>query len=182
MDTKVLIIIIAIIVAIIVLWFIAASNKLNKAIVKIEEADSDIDVALTKRYDALTKMVDVVKGYAKHEKETFFEVINLRKGMSVQEKEEATRKMDAMQGQINVVAEAYPELKSSENYNTLQKTIIEVEEHIQASRRMYNANISTYNQLIVTFPISIAAAMKGLSKKEFFEADEVKKEDVKIDL
>jgi LemA protein len=90
--------------------------------------------------------------------------------------------MDAMQGQINVVAEAYPELKSSENYNTLQKTIIEVEEHIQASRRMYNANISTYNQLIVTFPISIAAAMKGLSKKEFFEADEVKKEDVKIDL
>lgn len=163
-------------------WFIGTSNKLNKAVVKIEEADSDIDVALTKRYDTLTKMVDVVKGYAKHEKETIFEVINLRKGMSVKEKQEASQKMDAMQGQINVLAEAYPELKSSENYNTLQKSIVEVEEHLQASRRMFNANVSVLNQMIVTFPTSIVAGMKGLGKKEFFEADEAKKEDVKMDL
>lgn len=180
MDTGVIIIIA--VVVIVFLWFVSVSNKLNRAIVKIDEADSDIDVALTKRYDTLTKMVDVVKGYAKHEKETIFEVINLRKGMSVQEKEEASKKMDAMQGQINVLAEAYPELKSSENYNTLQKSIVEVEEHLQASRRMFNANVSVLNQMIVTFPTSIVAGMKGLGKKEFFEADEAKKEDVKMDL
>ena len=175
--------IVLIVVALIIVgWFIGTSNKLNKAVVKIEEADSDIDVALTKRYDTLTKMVDVVKGYAKHEKETIFEVINLRKGMSVKEKQEASQKMDAMQGQINVLAEAYPELKSSENYNTLQKSIVEVEEHLQASRRMFNANVSVLNQMIVTFPTSIVAGMKGLGKKEFFEADEAKKEDVKMDL
>jgi LemA protein len=175
--------IVLIVVALIIVgWFIGTSNKLNKAVVKIEEADSDIDVALTKRYDTLTKMVDVVKGYAKHEKETIFEVINLRKGMSVKEKQEASQKMDAMQGQINVLAEAYPELKSSENYNTLQKSIVEVEEHLQASRRMFNANVSVLNQMIVTFPTSIVAGMKGLGKKEFFEADDVKKEDVKMDL
>ena len=180
MDAGVIIIIA--VVVIVLVWFISISNKLNRAIVKIDEADSDIDVALTKRYDTLTKMVDVVKGYAKHEKETIFEVINLRKGMSVQEKEEASKKMDAMQGQINVLAEAYPELKSSENYNTLQKAIAEVEEHLQASRRMFNANVSSFNQMIVTFPTSVVAGMKGLSKKDFFEADDVKKEDVKMDL
>ncbi len=180
MDTWVIILIAVVVVVLI--WFVSVSNRLNKAIVKIEEADSDIDVALTKRYDTLTKMVDVVKGYAKHEKETIFEVINLRKGMSVQEKEEASKKMDAMQGQINVLAEAYPELKSSENYNTLQKAIAEVEEHLQASRRMFNANVSSFNQMIVTFPTSVVAGIKGLSKKEFFEAEDVKKEDVKMDL
>lgn len=181
-TSTIILIVVAVVIVIILGWFIGTSNKLNRAVVKIDEADSDIDVALTKRYDALTKMVDVVKGYAKHEKETIFEVINLRKGMSVQEKQDASKKMDAMQGQINVLAEAYPELKSSENYNTLQKTIVDVEEHIQASRRMFNANVSMLNQMIVTFPTSIVAGMKGLSKKEFFEADDIKKEDVKIDL
>ena len=178
----VVLIIIVVVVLIIFGWFIGTSNKLNRAIVKIEEADSDIDVALTKRYDTLVKMVDVVKGYAKHEKETIFETIDLRKGMSVKEKEDASQKMDAMQGQINVLAEAYPELKSSENYNTLQKSIVEVEEHLQASRRMFNANVSSFNQMIVTFPTSIVAGMKGLGKKDFFEAEDAKKEDVKMDL
>lgn len=181
-GTGVLIIVIAVVVVIILGWFISTSNALNRAVVKIEEADSDIDVALTKRYDTLTKIIEVVKGYAKHEKETIFEVVNLRKGMSVKEKEEASKKMDEIQGKINVLAEAYPQLRSSENYNTLEKAIAEVEEHLQASRRMLNANVSKLNQMIVTFPTSIVAGMKGLSKKEFFEADEAKKEDVKIDL
>lgn len=174
--------IIILLVLIVVIWYISTSNKLNRCIVKIEEADSGIDVALTKRYDVLTKMMDVVKAYAKHEKETLFEVINLRKGMSLEEKNVENAKMTKNLEKINVVAEAYPELKSSENYKTLQQSIIDVEEHLQAARRMYNSNVSIYNQMIVTFPASIVANLKSLTKKAFFEAEDVKKSDVKIDL
>lgn len=173
---------IIVVIAIIVIWIISASNRLNRAIVKIDEASSGIDVALTKRYDTLTKMIDVVKGYAKHEKETLFEVINLRKDMTMEEKSKANAKMDENFQKIQVIAEAYPELKSSENYNTLQKSIADVEEHLQAARRLYNANVSSYNQMLVSFPTSIIANNKGLTKKDFFEADTTKKEDVKIDL
>ena len=83
---------------------------------------------------------------------------------------------------INALAENYPDLKASENYKTLQKAIADVEEHLQASRRLYNANVSSYNQKIVTFPSSVIASSKGLTKKEFFLAEEKKREDVKIDL
>lgn len=178
----VLIGIVILLVLIVAIWYISTSNKLNRYIVKIDEADSGIDVALTKRYDVLTKMMDVVKAYAKHEKETLFEVINLRKGMSLEEKNVENAKMTKNLEKINVVAEAYPELKSSENYKTLQQSIIDVEEHLQAARRMYNSNVSIYNQMIVTFPASIVANSKSLTKKDFFETEDLKKSDVKIDL
>ena len=173
---------IILLVVIIVIWYISTVNTLNRTIVKIDEADSGIDVALTKRYDVLTKMMDTVKAYAKHEKETLFEVINLRKGMTLEEKNKENAKMSHNLEKINVVVENYPELKANENYKTLQQSIVDVEEHLQAARRMYNSNVSIFNQMIVTFPTSIVANSKGMIKKEFFEADEVKKQDVKIDL
>ena len=174
-------IVIAVVILIILIWFVSTSNALNKAVVKIDEANSGIDVALTKRYDVLTKMLDITKGYAKHEKETLFETINLRKDMTIAEKSEVNNKMSEAFGKINVIAEAYPELKSSENFKTLQLSVSDVEEHLQAARRLYNANISSYNQMIVSFPTSIIAGMKGLTKKDFFVADEAKKEDVKME-
>lgn len=116
------------------------------------------------------------------EKETLFEVIKLRDNMSIKEKNDANRAMDENFRKINVVAENYPELKSSENYKTLQQSITDVEEHLQAARRLYNSNVSLYNQLLVSFPTSSIAKNKGMTKKDFFEVDEVKKEDVKINL
>ena len=181
MDLGIIVGIIVLILVIIIVWYISTCNRLKRAIVKIDEADSGIDVALTKRYDVLTKMLDVAKGYAKHEKETLGEVIKLRKGMSIAEKQEANNKMTDTLGKINVLAEAYPELKSSENFKALQLSISDVEEHLQAARRLYNANISSYNQDIVTFHTSIVAGMKGFTKKEFFEAKDAKKEDVKME-
>lgn len=175
------ILIVVLVVAVIVLWYIITSNTLNKAIVKIEEADSGIDVALTKRYDVLTKMLDTVKGYAKHEKETLIETIKIRKGMTMEEKNVANNKMSEAFSKLNVVAENYPDLKSSENFQVLQQSITDVEEHLQAARRLYNANISSFNQMIVTFPTSIIASSKGLTKKDFFEAEEAKKQDIKIE-
>ncbi len=182
MNPLYIVIAVVVVIVIIVIWYISISNKLNRSVVKIDEALSGIDVALTKRYDVLTKMMDVVKAYAKHEKETLFEVIKLRDNMSIKEINEANHAMDENFRRISVVAENYPELKSSENYKTLQQSIVDVEEHLQAARRLYNSNVSLYNQLLVSFPTSSIAKNKGMTKKDFFEADETKKEDVKIDL
>ena len=173
-------VIVLILIAVVVISIIVMSNNLNKALVKIDEASSGIDVALTKRYDVLTKMIETVKGYAKHEKEVLFDVVKIRKGMTIEEKNEANKQMDETLSKINVLAENYPDLKASENFKTLQDSITDVEEHLQAARRLYNANISSYNQMIVTFPISIIAGSKGLSKREFFVAEEHKKQDVEI--
>jgi len=166
----------------IVIWFIVTKNKLNQTLVKIDEASSGIDVALTKRYDVLTKMMDSVKEYRKYEKETLFEVINLRKNMTIEEKNKENVKMTKNIEKINLLVENYPDLKSSENFKVLQQSIVEVEEHLQAARRMYNSNVSIFNQMLVTIPSNIVASMSGMTKKEFFEADEIKKNDIKIEL
>ncbi len=177
-----LVLIVIVIVVMIFAYFISISNGLNRALVKIEEANSGIDVALTKRYDVLTKMMDVVKGYTKYEQETIFKTIELRKGMTMQEKNDANAAMEENYSKITLLAENYPDLKASENYKELQQAIADVEEHLQAARRLYNANVSSYNQKIVTFPSSIVANSKGMVRKEFFNAEDKKREDVKIDL
>ena len=179
MDT---VYIIAGIVAILLIVVIAISNRIARSIVKVEESVSGIDVALTKRYDVLTKAMDVVKSYAKHEKDVIFSTIEMRKGMTIQEKNETNKKMDGEFAKINALAENYPELRSSDAYVQLQKQISDVEEHLQAARRLYNSNVATYNQLLVTFPSSLIASMKGCKKMEYFETENRKKEDVKIDL
>ena len=169
------------IVLLLLIWFVSTRNKIVRAEVKIGEAESGIDVALTKRYDVLTKMLDVTKGYAKHERETLAEVVNLRRGMSMSERNEANAKMDDMMARINILKEDYPDLKASENFKQLQMSILDVEEHLQASRRLYNGNVTIFNNIIVTFPSSVVAGMMGKSKKEFFEAEARKRADVKMD-
>lgn len=160
------------------IWWIATSNKFRQLLVKIDEASSGIDIALTKRYDTLTKLLDITKAYAKHEVDTLEKIVNLRKGMSVAEKNDVNAKLDSMQSKIGVIAESYPELKSSENFRQLQVTTADVEEHLQAARRLYNSNVSLLNQLIVTFPQSVVAKAMDLAKQDFFEAEEVKKSDI----
>ena len=177
-----LIIIVACVVLVLIIAYISILNGLNRAIVKIDEAASGIDVALTKRYDVLTKMMDTCKSFVKHENEIMFKVIELRSGSSMQEKNDANKAMSENYKNLLAVAENYPELKSSETFTTLQKAILDVEEHLQAARRLYNSNVSIFNQKLVTFPSSMIASSKGLTKKEFFEAEETKREDVKIDI
>lgn len=174
-SVNIILIVIAIIALIFVVWHISTSNKLNRLIVKIDESFSGIDVALAKRYDVLTKMIEVVKAYTKHEKETLFEVIKLRDNMSLKEKGKANQAMDDNFKKINIIAENYPELKSSENYRILQQAIADVEEHLQAARRLYNSNVSLYNQQLVSFPTSFVAKKKSMVKKDFFEIDEIKR-------
>lgn len=171
---------IGIILLLIMIWVIATGNRFRQLAVKIDESESGIDVSLTKRYDTLTKMLDVTKAYAKHEVETFERVINLRRGMSMAERQEANAEMDQMTARLNVVAENYPELRSAETFTSLQGAIRDAEAHLQAARRLYNSNVSTFNQMLVTFPASMIGQRQGQQAREFFEADAHKREDVKM--
>ena len=178
----ILALIIVVLIVVLAVWFISTSNKFARKGVKIEEALSGIEVALTKRYDTLTKMAEVAKSYAKHELDTLTQVIQMRKGMSVEELTDSANQMTRMEDRIHVLAEAYPELRSNTVYEELQKGIRDTEEQLQAARRLYNANVSSFNQQLVVFPSSIVAGMKGLTKRAFFEAEEHKLKDVKLDL
>lgn len=172
--------IIGIIVIIVVIWFVGTMNGIRAAALKVDEADSGIDVALTKRYDVLTKQLAVVKEYASYESKTLFETIRLRSGMPMAEKAEMAGKMDTVAQQFKLTAEQYPELKSSANFAQLQAAISDVEEHLQAARRLYNANATAYNTKIVMFPASLVAGMIGAQAKDLFEAETHKREDVEM--
>ncbi|MDR0882921.1 MAG: LemA family protein [Candidatus Adiutrix sp.] len=182
MDSLIIAFLVAgIVIAGMIVWFISMMNRFARLVVKITESDSGIDVALTKRYDTLTKMLDVTRGYAKHEAEVLANMVKLRTGMNMAERGAANRQMDDLAGKLHILAESYPDLKASENYKQLQISVTEVEEHLQAARRIYNMNVSAFNQLLAIWPASLVGRSKGHTPKEFFEADEHKKQDVKIE-
>jgi len=167
-------------VLLIIIWYVGVSNSIKTAALKVDESESGIDVALTKRYDVLTKMLDTVKGYQKYEQSVLSELVKLRTGMSMTERKAANDAMDKISKDISVLAEGYPELKANTNFVELQKAIVDVEEHLQAARRLYNSNVNAYNTKLVVFPSSIVANKMGAVKRELFEADEIKRQDVKM--
>jgi len=169
---------------IIIGWIITTINSFRVMLVKIDESESSIDVALTKRFDLLSKMFSAVKGYMKHEQETLTKVVQMRQpahGAPMAEKQEFANEVTRGLQAINVVVEQYPDLKASQNMGKLQDATLEVEENLQAARRVYNSNVSYYNQKVVVFPSSIIANWKKFEKKAFFEAEAMKREDVKFD-
>ena len=170
--------ILLLIVLIAVVWAVKTSNNIKRMEIKVDEAFSGIEVALTKRYDMLTKMLDVCKGFMKHESELFSKVISLRRGMSLGEMGRADREMGELTGRLFAVAENYPELRSAQVFAELQQGVHDAEEHLQAARRLYNASVSSYNAAIAVFPDSLLA--RGRSPREFFEAEDAKREDVKV--
>ena len=183
MEPVAIIIIIAAVLLLVLIplfWWIKTGNNFKRRQIKIKEALSGIEVALTKRFDMLTKLLDVAKGFAKHEKELFAEVIALRKGMNVGELNAAAGQMDAMATRLNVVAEAYPELRSSDVFVQLQGGIRDAEEHLQAARRLYNSNVTGFNTALRVFPSSIVGKAMKLEEQAFFEAEEAKKADVEM--
>ncbi|HHU55597.1 MAG TPA: LemA family protein [Acholeplasmataceae bacterium] len=179
------IIVIVGLILIFVIWYISVMNRLRQLEVKVEEAMSGIDVALTKRFDVLTKMLDTTKGYAKHEAETLEKVIKWRNGIpadaTLEEKQEFANSLTRALSGLNVVVERYPELKADRAFSNLQNAIMDTEEHLQAARRLFNENVRSLNHMIVTFPQSWVARRIGMEKKDFFEAEEYKREDVKMD-
>ena len=172
------IIIPVILVVILAIWAIATINGFKKKEIKIQESLSGIEVALTKRYDMLTKLLDTTKGFMAHEESLITKTIQLRRGMSVGELNQAEAEMSQMAGRIFAVAENYPELKSDRAFAELQRGIRDAEEHLQAARRLYNANVTAYNTAIAMMPASLLAG--GRKPHDFFEAEEKKREDVEM--
>ena len=171
-------IIFLIVVLAIVYWCIKTVNDFKKKEIRVQEGLSGVEVALTKRYDMLIKMLDTAKGYMAHESELFTKVIELRRGMSVAEMNDAQQQMDALSGKFFAVAENYPELRSSDVFAELQRGIRDAEEHLQAARRLYNSNVTAYNTAIAMLPAKLLAGSR--QPKEFFVADASKREDVKM--
>ena len=168
-------------------WWISTSNWFKRAKVKVDEANSGIDVALTKRYDLLTKLLASVKGYAKHEYETLSQVIAMRSGnnikdLSLEEKSALNSQLSQVQKGINIVMEQYPQLKADTQFTNLQNQTADCEEQLQAARRVYNSNVSGFNQKRVSFPSSMVANAIGFRQDlESFKAEEEKRKDVTFD-
>ena len=168
------------VVFILLVWWFGASNSFKRKTVKIGEALSGIEVALTKRCDMLTKLLDVSKGFAAHENELFQQVIALRHGMAVGELNEVSGRLDTLEARVFAVAESYPELRSADVFRELQTGIRDAEEHVQAARRLYNSSVAAFNTAIAMFPSSIVAKSQRLEKKEFFAANKAKCADIEM--
>ena len=171
-------------VVVIIGLLISLYNKLAKQKVLVDEASSDIETFLKQRYDMIPNLVEIVKGYAKHEQDTFTKVTEMRtKAMSagsLGEKMEYEKQLSGAITQLLAVAENYPELKANENFRELQVSLKALEDNIQKSRRFYNGTVRDFNSMIAVFPNSIIAGIMGYKAMPFFEASEEEKENVKI--
>lgn len=169
-------IIIGVVAAVIVIAIIFIYNGLVRANVRVDEAWSDIKVQLKRRADLIPNLVETVKGYAKQEKEVFENVTKARSAIlgaqGVQETAEADNMFTGAMKSLFAVAEAYPQLKSNENFAQLQAELTDTEDKIQAARRFYNGSARDLNIKVQTFPTNIFAGMLGFKKREFFELDE----------
>lgn len=173
------------IVVLAVLWAVAVYNGLIRLKNRVDEAWSDIDVQLKRRYDLIPNLVNTVKGYASHEKEVFEKVTEARtRAMGAQsagDKAQAENALSQTLKSLFAVAEAYPDLKANQNFLELQRELTDTEDKIQASRRFYNGNVRDFNTKIQVFPNNVFAGMLGFSAREFFEAAEGEKEPVKVE-
>jgi len=173
------------IILIIVLWFAGYYIKLNNKIVSLEEtvgnAWSDIDVQLRMRFDLVDNLVETVKWYAKHEKSTFKEVVEARNKFAsatdVKSKAEADNMLSASLKSLFALSEAYPELKSNENFLSLQSELSDIENKIASARRYFNAATREYNTLIKQFPANVLFHKES---KDYFEGIEEAKKAPKV--
>lgn len=173
--------ILAIIAIIIVLgiYWIRKYNAFHRLVNNVEESSSGIDIALTKRFDLITNLVETVKGYTKHEEKILKEVTEIRTHLN-SDRELAEEMMQDVSFQLLAVAEAYPDLKASEQFLSLQKSLNDVEEHLQAARRLYNRNVTELNVCVDQFPTNIIAKNMGVEKRVLFQADESKRENIDV--
>jgi len=172
------------VVAVLAVLVISIYNKIVKQKMVVEEATGDIETFLKQRYDMIPNLVEIVKGYAKHEKETFTQITEMRaKAMSsgtLEEKMDTENQISQALSKIIAVAENYPELKANTNFQDLQTSLKELEDSIQKSRRYYNGAVRDFNTMIIVFPQNLLAGMFGFKKEPFFEASEDEKKNVEI--
>ncbi len=172
-------IIILALAAALVLFGVYAFNKLRRADIACEEALGGIDVQLTRRADLIPNLVNAVKGYAAHERAVFDEVTAARAGVAkaaergnVQEKAQAEARLDKAIFDVLAVAEAYPDLKASVNFQQLQTDLTETENQLSFSRQFYNDAVKTLNNLVKTIPWMFFTGIASVHEREFYDAPE----------
>ncbi len=164
------------VVVLIVLWAIMTYNGLVSRRAMVQEGWSGIDAQLKRRADLIPNLVETVKGYATHERTTFDELTRMRypgrheQGPGVQ-RAQTEGAITAAIGKVMAVAEAYPDLKASANFQQLQKDLADVEDQIQLARRYYNGAVRNYNVSVQQFPGNLVAGMGGFTPSKFFELD-----------
>ncbi len=161
------------VVAVLAIAMIAMYNRLVTSRVRVDEAWSDITVQLKRRYDLIPNLVNTVKGYATHEKTVFEEVTKARteamNAPTIAGKAEAENQLAGTLKSLFAVAEAYPDLKASQNFQDLQRELVDTEDKIQAARRFYNGNVRDFNIQLSVFPTNLFASAMGFTAREFFE-------------
>jgi LemA protein len=167
------ILVVLIVLAVVVLGLVLLYNGLISARNRCEEAWSGIDVQLRRRHDLVPNLVETVKGYAEHERSVLEGVTQARaaavSASGVGPVGAAEGLLTGMLGQLRVVVENYPQLRAAENFMALQRQLVEIEDEIQAARRIYNSNVQIYNTRIQTVPGVVLARPFGLAPREFFE-------------
>ncbi len=173
------------IVVLLIVYIIALYNSFVQLNNKVDEAFSTMDVYLKKRWDLIPNIVETVKGYAKHEKETLEKVISLRnsayENMSDEEKIKANEQLTSGINKIMALAEAYPDLKANENFKDLSNQLTKVEEDIANSRKYYNGVVRIYNDKVKMFPSNIFAGLFGYKAKKMFETAAAERENIKVE-
>jgi LemA protein len=170
------VIVIIAIVVVVALLFVALYNRLVQQRNRVDNAWAQVEVQLKRRWDLIPNLVETVKGYAAHERETFEAVTQARaraqQASNPAEAAQAEGILGAALGRLFAVAEAYPELQADENFRQLQTELAETENRVAVSRQVYNDTVLTYNNTVQTFPGLVVAGPFGFTIREFFELEE----------
>ena len=177
--------IILIVVAAAIVWFIAVYNSLITLKNRTNEAWSDIDVQLKRRYDLIPNLIETVKGYAQHEQETLNKVIAARNAAmnqsnDMEEKARAENALSSTLKSIFALAENYPDLKANQNFLKLQDELSDTENKIQAARRFYNGNARDFNIKMEVFPNNLIVGTFKFKKFDFFESNEEERKNIEV--
>lgn len=177
-------IIIVIALIILCIWILATYNSLIKLKNQVKQAESGIDIYLNQRFDLIPNLVECVKGYTKHEKDIIENVTNMRTNYMQGAKNniKVAENLNNSMNKLIAVAEAYPELKASEQFLNLQKNLTKIESQLQAARRIYNNEVTNYNTKISTVPTNIIASMFAFKEADLFQIEEYKKENINVKL
>jgi LemA protein len=169
----------------VLVYFVWTYNRLVGLSRRADGAWSDIDVQLKRRWDLVPSLVETVKGYTSHESKTLRDVVNARsqatQAESISQRSVSEGGLSSAVSRLFAVAEAYPDLKASEGFRGLQKSLIEIEDNVQYARRYYNAVVRDLNTLTETFPSTLVASASGFSQRPFFQLDDAERAAPRVD-
>ena len=172
------------IVVLLILYLIGIYNSLVKLRNKVDDQSSQVDIELKKRFDLVPNLVETVKGYVKHEKETLESVINARNSFNnagnMNEELAANDNLSNALTKLFALSESYPDLKANENFINLQNSLNEIEENIAYKRSFYNETVRLYNDKVMTVPSNIVANIFNFKEREYFQINESERKNVKV--